>query len=61
MKEHYDFSKAVRGKYAELYKDGTNIVVLEPDIAREFPDSESVNEALRQVIEGKKSSGSSGA
>lgn len=60
MKENYDFSKGVRGKYAKLFKEGNNIVVLEPDIARVFPDSESVNEALRQVIEGKKSSGASG-
>ncbi len=60
MKDNYDFSKGVRGKYANLYKEGNNIVVLEPDIARAFPDSEAVNEALRQVIQEKKSSGASG-
>ena len=61
MKDNYDFSKGVRGKYANLYKEGTNVVVLEPEVARAFPDSESVNEALRQVIEEKKSSSASGA
>ena len=60
MKDNYDFSKGVRGKYASLYKEGSNIVVLEPEIARVFTDSEAVNEALRQVIQDKKSSGASG-
>lgn len=40
----------VRGKYYEQYKDGTNVVVLEPDIAKEFPSSEAVNDALREVL-----------
>lgn len=43
----YDFSRAVVGKYAARYARGTNIVVLEPDVAKLFPDSESVNRALR--------------
>ena len=60
MKDNYDFSKGVRGKYASRYKEGSNIVVLEPEIARVFTDSEAVNEALRQVIQDKKSSGASG-
>ena len=60
MKDHYDFSKGVRGKYAKLYKEGSNLVLLEPEVALVFPDSEAVNEALRQVIEEKKSSGTSG-
>jgi hypothetical protein len=47
MSEEYDFSKGVRGKYAERYRSGTNVVVLEPDVAEVFPDSESANEALR--------------
>ncbi len=46
----YDFSKGVRGKYAKQYKKGTNIVVLEPDVAEVFPDSTSVNEALRTLV-----------
>jgi hypothetical protein len=50
MRAEYDFSKGVRGKYAKRYAEGTNVVVLEPDIAREFPTTESVNEALRSLI-----------
>lgn len=46
----YDFSKGVRGKYAERYAEGTNIVVLAPDVAKVFPDSDSVNDALRVLI-----------
>ena len=40
-----------RGKYVERYKAGTNLVLLDPDIARAFPDERAVNEALRLVIE----------
>ena len=54
MRDHYDFSKGSRGKYAERYKEGTNIVVLEPDIAKEFPNEASVNEALRHFLREKK-------
>jgi len=39
----------VRGKYARRYAEGTNVVVLDPDVAEMFPDRESVNEALRAV------------
>ncbi len=46
----YDFSKGVRGKYAKRYAAGTNVVVLSPDVAEVFPDSESVNEALRVLL-----------
>ncbi len=42
---------AERGKYAERYKAGTNLVLLDPDVAKVFPDERSVNEALRLVIE----------
>ena len=48
--EEYDFSGAVRGKYAKRYAEGTNVVVLEPDVAEIFPDSEAVNQALREFI-----------
>ena len=51
MLPEYDFSKGVRGKYAQRYAEGTNIVVLSPDLARFFPDSESVNRALRALVE----------
>lgn len=47
----YDFSEGIRGKYAERYAEGTNVVVLSPDLARIFPDSESVNRALRALVE----------
>ncbi|HEX5505667.1 MAG TPA: hypothetical protein VFW96_23820 [Thermomicrobiales bacterium] len=50
MLDEYDFSNAVRGKYAEEYARGTNIVILAPDVAAAFPDSKSVNEALRALI-----------
>ncbi len=47
MLKEYDFSKGVRGKYAKRYKAGTNIVLLSKDLAHLFPDSKSVNDALR--------------
>jgi hypothetical protein len=50
MRDEYDFSRAERGKYARRYADGTNVVVLEPDVAKVFPDSESVNASLRKII-----------
>jgi len=40
----------VRGKYAEKYREGTNLVLLEPDVAKAFPNDKAVNEALRLVI-----------
>ena len=47
----YDFSQGERGKYAKRYAEGTNIVVLSPDVAEFFPDSESVNTALRALVD----------
>ena len=47
MLEEYDFSQGVRGKYAERYAEGTNVVIIEPDLVKIFPDQASVNEALR--------------
>ena len=44
-----DFSKAVRGKYYDRMQQGTNIVLIAPDLLDTFPDSESVNEALRSL------------
>ena len=49
MLSEYDFGKARRGKYARRYARGTNLVVLAPDVAKVFPDSQSVNEALRAL------------
>ncbi len=50
MQEEYDFRGGTRGKYARRYAEGSNVVVLSPDVAEAFPDSESVNEALRLLI-----------
>ena len=51
MLDHYDFSNGVRGKYAKRYAKGTNIIVLAPDLAEIFPDSASVNDALRSLVQ----------
>ena len=50
MLDEYDFSNGVRGKYAQRFAAGSNVVVLSPDVAEVFPDSASVNEALRMLI-----------
>ena len=50
MRDHYDFSGGVRGKYAARHEQGTNVVVLAPDVAEMFPDSIAVNEALRTLV-----------
>ena len=50
MREEYDFSGGVRGKYYKQYIEGTNVVLLEADVAEVFRDSESVNQALRVLI-----------
>ena len=50
MLDEYDFSKGVRGKYAKQYKEGVNIVKLDKDVRDFFPDTKSVNEALRTLI-----------
>ena len=48
---NFDYSKAVRGKhYKKLMEEGSNLVVLEPDVAEAFHDSASVNEALRSLL-----------
>ncbi|MCX7016405.1 MAG: hypothetical protein NTW86_28250 [Candidatus Sumerlaeota bacterium] len=49
--EEYDFSRGVRGKYASRYAEGTNVVVIEPDVLEYFPDHDSVNQALRNLAE----------
>lgn len=51
MLNEYDFSEGIVGKYAKQYAEGTNIVVLDPDVAKVFPDSAAVNQALRSLIE----------
>jgi hypothetical protein len=47
MRSHYDFSDGERGKYAARYTEGTNVVVLDPDVAEGCPDPAAVNDALR--------------
>lgn len=49
MREEYDFSKGVRGKYAKHFPEGSIMIVLAPDVAEAFPDSKSVNDALRAL------------
>jgi hypothetical protein len=49
MRKEYDFSRGVRGKYLRRFSPGTKAVVLDPDVARMFPDSKSVNEVLRAL------------
>ena len=49
IRAEYDFSRGIRGKYARRYAQGTNVVVLEPDVAKAFPNAEVVNESLRTL------------
>ena len=51
MRAEYDFTRGVRGKYAQRFSEGTNVVVLDPDVAELFPDSAAVNSALRTLAE----------
>ena len=53
MRDEYDFSGGVRGKYAARFAEGTNLVLLAPDVAAVFPTATAVNRALRAVIRGK--------
>ena len=54
MRPEYDFSNAVQGKYADRFAQGTNLVRIQPDVAKAFPDSQSVNEALRSLLKSRK-------
>jgi hypothetical protein len=49
MRDEYDFTGGIRGKYASRFAEGSNIVVLDPDVADVFPDGKSVNDALRAL------------
>ncbi len=51
MRAEYDFSAGVRGKHHERHKAGTNVVFLDTDVAKVFKDSESVNRALRLLVD----------
>lgn len=50
MRKEYDLSGGVRGKYASRFAERANVVVLAPDLVKSFPDSRSVNEALRLLV-----------
>ena len=50
MQPEYDLAGGVRGKYVERYRQGTNVVLLDPDVAAKFPTSQAVNEALRRLV-----------
>jgi hypothetical protein len=60
MRAEYDFSSGVRGKHHEAYRAGTNVVLLEPDLVAAFPDSASVNRALRRFMKLSRQKPSSG-
>lgn len=51
MLDEYDFSQGVRGKYVQRFAQGSNVVVLSPELSDMFPDSESVNNALRLLAD----------
>jgi hypothetical protein len=51
MRAEYDFSHGVRGKHHAAYRAGTNVVLLDADVAKAFPDSASVNRALRLLLD----------
>ena len=49
MLDEYDFSSGARGKYTRRYVQGANVVMLEPDVAKEFPSAKAVNSSLRAL------------
>jgi len=56
LEPEYDFSQmqgGVRGKYVERYRQGTNLVLLDPDVAAAFPNAKAVNDALRLLLQEK--------
>jgi hypothetical protein len=54
MRPEYDFTGAVRGKYYERFRQGSNVVLLDPDVSAAFPNSTSVNQALRTLMPSRK-------
>ena len=57
MRDEYDFSAGERGRYAETYAEGSNVVVLDPDVAAEFKSPQAVNDALREELQRRRASG----
>ena len=61
LEKEYDLKslgKGVRGKYFEQYQKGTNVVVIDPDLSKAFPNAKAVNDALRKVLEHQKKTAS---
>ena len=59
MKPEYDLKslgKGERGKYYKQYQEGTNVVVIDPELTKEFPNTKAVNDALREVLDNRKHS-----
>jgi hypothetical protein len=54
LRSEYDFAEmkgGIKGKYIERYRQGTNLVLLDPDVAQAFPTAQAVNEALRRLMQ----------
>jgi hypothetical protein len=54
LRPEYDLSKlkgGIRGKYAKRFKEGTNLVLLSPDVAKYFPNDQAVNSALKSLVD----------
>ena len=54
MRDEYDFRGGLRGKYADRFAEGSNVVVLDPDVAAQLRTSNAVNKALREYLSSKK-------
>lgn len=57
VKDEYDFSAGERGKFAAIYAEGSNVVVLDPDVAAEFKSPQAVNDALLEELQRRRASG----
>jgi hypothetical protein len=57
MRPEYDFSDGVRGKYAERMRRGSNVVIIDDDLRSDFPSSEAVNAALRELLRRRRAGG----
>jgi len=61
LEEEYDLKslgKGVKGKYFEQYQQGTNVVVIDPELSKAFPNAKAVNSALRKALENQKKAAS---
>ena len=61
LEQEYDLKslgKGVRGKYFEDYQKGTNVVVIDPELSKAFPNAKAVNDALRKVLDNQKKAAS---